>query len=63
MLAIIAAALFALGFLFNITKADVPDVIAPTSLLLLGLAVLALHQAGFGPASTGATSRRWARRR
>jgi hypothetical protein len=64
MLAVAAAVLFALGFLFTATGTSVPAVISPTSLLLLGLACLALHQAGFGTATAGSpSSRRWARRR
>jgi len=53
MLALVAAALFALAFLLNATGAAVPAVIAPLSLLFLGLACLALHQGGVGTASTG----------
>lgn len=63
MLAIVAAVLFALGFLFNLVDTSLPAILSPTSLLLAGLACLALHQAGFGPATTGTTSRTWARRR
>ena len=64
MLAIVAAVLFALGFLFNVVSTSVPTVINPTSLLLLGLAALALHQAGFGTATAGTTTRRnWGARR
>jgi hypothetical protein len=63
MLAVVAAVLFALGFLFHITGADVPTLLGPTSLLLLGLTALALHQAGFGTSTAGSTSRAWARRR
>ena len=64
MLAIVAAVLFALGFLFNLVNADVPAVIGVQSLLLLGLTALALHQAGFGTATAGTTTRRnWGARR
>jgi hypothetical protein len=63
MLAIAAAVLFALGFLFNATATSVPAVISPTGLLLLGLACLALHQAGFGTATAWSSNRRYARRR
>jgi len=63
MLAIVAAVLFALGFLFNLVQTSVPAAISPTSLLLLGLCALALHQAGFGTATAGTTHRNWSRRR
>lgn len=64
MLALVSAALFGLAFLLNATTASVPAVIDPTSLLLLGLACLALHQAGIGTATAGRTrSFTWARRR
>jgi hypothetical protein len=53
MLAVVAAALFALAFLLNAAGVTVPAVVSPTNLLLLGLACLALHQAGFGPAQVG----------
>jgi hypothetical protein len=67
MLAVAAAVLFVLGFLFEATGTSVPAVLNPISLLLLGLACLALHQAGFGtatPWSGHSSSRRtYARRR
>lgn len=48
MLAIIAAVLFVIAFLLNATSTSTSAVFAPTSLLLVGLAVLALHLAGVG---------------
>jgi hypothetical protein len=65
MLAVVAAILFALGFLFVATAASVPAIISPTALILLGLACLALHQAGFGTATpwSGSGRRYYARRR
>jgi hypothetical protein len=63
MLAIVAAVLFGLAFLFNLVSTSLPEVISPTSLMLAGLTCLALHQAGFGSATAGTTSRTWARRR
>jgi hypothetical protein len=48
MLAIIAAVLFVIAFLLNATSTATSAVFAPISLLLLGLACLALHLAGVG---------------
>jgi hypothetical protein len=48
MLAIIAAVLFVIAFLLNATSTATSAVFAPTSLLLVGLACLALHLAGVG---------------
>ena len=48
MLAIIAAVLFVIAFLLNATSTATSAVFAPTSLLLVGLACLALHLAGIG---------------
>jgi hypothetical protein len=48
MLGYIAAALFIIAFLLNATSTSTPAVFAPLSLLLLGLASLALHLAGVG---------------
>jgi uncharacterized OsmC-like protein len=50
MLAIAAVALFVLGFIINASGTSVQAVFSPMSLLLLGLACLALHLAGFGRA-------------
>jgi hypothetical protein len=48
MLAIIAAIIFAIAFLLNATSTATSAVFSPTSLLLVGLACLALHQVGVG---------------
>jgi hypothetical protein len=48
MLAIIAAVLFVIAFLLNATTTATSAVFAPLSLLLVGLACLALHLAGIG---------------
>ncbi len=48
MLAYIAAALFIIAFLINATATSTAAVFAPLSLLLVGLACLALHLAGVG---------------
>ena len=61
MLVFAAVVLFVLGFVINASGADVSAVFSPLSLLLLGLACLALHQAGVGTA--GAGPRRRVRRR
>ena len=48
LLAIIAAIIFAIAFIINATGTAVSAVFDPTSLLLVGLALLALHLAGVG---------------
>ncbi|HLH58764.1 MAG TPA: hypothetical protein VKV33_06385 [Streptosporangiaceae bacterium] len=48
MLAFIAAILFAIAFLLNATSAATDAVFSPTSLMLVGLACLALHLVGIG---------------
>ena len=55
MLAIIAAVLFAIAWVINATGIVTNAWFSVTGLLLLGLACLALHQAGIGSA--------WVRRR
>ena len=57
MLAIIAAIIFVIAFLLEITGTATNVVFAPGSLMLLGLACLALHMAGIG-ASWYSTPRR-----
>jgi hypothetical protein len=47
MLAIIAAVLFVIAFIINAAGAGQGPVFTPFSLMLLGLACLALHLAGF----------------
>jgi len=48
MLAIIAAIVFAIAFLLDVTSTATNAVFAPASLLLLGLTCLALHIGGIG---------------
>ena len=48
MLAIIAAVLFVIAFLLNAAPVATSNVFTPTSLALVGLALLALHLAGVG---------------
>jgi hypothetical protein len=55
MLAILAAIIFGIAFVINATGIATDKAFSVTGLLLLGLAFLALHQAGLGSA--------WVRRR
>jgi hypothetical protein len=55
MLAIIAAVLFVIAFILNAAGTSVSTVFSPFSLMLIGLACLALHLAGVG---TGWRARR-----
>ncbi len=48
MLAIVAAIVFAIAFLISATNTATSAVFAPASLLLAGLACVALHLAGLG---------------
>lgn len=48
MLAIAAAIIFAIAFVLRATGTATNAVFSPASLLLIGLACLALHQAGVG---------------
>jgi hypothetical protein len=56
MFAIIAAILFAIAFILQVTSTATAPVFAPLSLTFVGLTLLALHLAGIGP--TQAISRR-----
>ena len=59
MLGYIAAILFAIAFIIYATSTSTVAVFSPTSLMLLGLACLALHLAGVGTGwSLGSRSRR-----
>jgi hypothetical protein len=58
MLAIIAAVIFAIAFLLEVTSTATSAVFAPSSLQLLGLACLALHIAGIGTGWSFTTRRR-----
>ncbi|GAA1353415.1 hypothetical protein [Streptomyces beijiangensis] len=48
MLAFVAAVLFAIAFILHVTETSTDLVFAPTSLMFLGLAFLALHVGGVG---------------
>ncbi len=48
MLGIVAAILFVIAFIINATSAATPAIFSATSLMLLGLACLALHLTGVG---------------
>ncbi|AXE83372.1 MULTISPECIES: hypothetical protein [unclassified Streptomyces] len=48
MLGIIAAVLFLLAFLINAAEISTNDVFTSTNVMLIGLALLALHVAGVG---------------
>jgi hypothetical protein len=58
MLAIIAAVIFVIAFLLKVTSVATGAVFAPASLLILGLACLALHIAGIGTGWSFPTRRR-----
>ncbi|MFF1376055.1 hypothetical protein [Streptomyces sp. NPDC058308] len=60
MLAIAAAVLFVIAFVIHATETSTEAVFSPTSLLLVGLALLALHSAGMG--SAWSSRRRGSRR-
>ncbi|MEU1853380.1 hypothetical protein ABZ499_29985 [Streptomyces sp. NPDC019990] len=48
MLGIIAAVLFFIAFVINAAEVSTDDVFASTNIMLIGLALLALHVAGIG---------------
>ena len=48
MLGVIAAVLFVLAFILNAASASTPAILSPLSLMLAGLACLALHLIGVG---------------
>jgi hypothetical protein len=50
MLAVIAAILFAIAFIINVAGVATDAVFAPLSLAFVGLALLAFHLTGIGPA-------------
>jgi hypothetical protein len=50
MLAIIATVLFVIGFIINAANVATSAVFSPLSFLLVGLACLAFHLTGAGPA-------------
>ena len=55
MLAIVAAIIFGLGFLLDLLDTQIAGSISGTTFMLLGLTLLALHQAGIGTASIKTT--------
>jgi hypothetical protein len=59
MLALIAAVLFAIAFIINAAGISTDAVFQPFSLLLVGLALLAFHLTGNGPAMPA--YKRWRR--
>ncbi|GAA3445973.1 hypothetical protein [Planomonospora venezuelensis] len=61
MLAIAAAIVFGLGLLLDLLDASLGAGVSATTFLLLGLLLLALHQAGVGTA--GWRGGNWRRRR
>ncbi|NUR88471.1 MAG: hypothetical protein HOY71_30650 [Nonomuraea sp.] len=62
MLAVVAAIVFGLGFLLDLVNVKVPGGIGGTTFMLLGLCLLALHQAGVGTAGMRGSWRTRARR-
>ncbi|GAA1943295.1 hypothetical protein GCM10009837_81700 [Streptomyces durmitorensis] len=48
MLAFAAAVLFVIAFIIHATETSTEAVFSPTSLMLVGLALLALHSGGMG---------------
>lgn len=48
MLAIIAVVVFAIAYIIRVTGTSTGAVFAPASLVIVGLALLALHLAGLG---------------
>ncbi|MFC4007396.1 hypothetical protein ACFOY2_09195 [Nonomuraea purpurea] len=50
MLAVVAAIVFGLGFLLDLVGARIPGGFSGMTFVLLGLTLLALHQAGVGKA-------------
>ena len=57
MLGIAAAVVFVIAFIIHVTETSTQTIFGPTSLMLVGLALLALHVAGVG-SGWGARSRR-----
>ncbi|GAA2397454.1 hypothetical protein [Nonomuraea africana] len=62
MLAIVAAIVFGLGFLLDLLNTQLAG-ISGIAFVLLGLCLLALHQAGIGTASLGSYKGGWRRTR
>jgi hypothetical protein len=60
MLAFAAAALFVIAFVIHVTETSTEAIFSPTSLMFVGLALLALHLGGVG---SGLSPRGHGRRR
>jgi len=58
MLAIVSAVLFFIAFLINAADISTNDTFSSTNVMLLGLAVLALHLAGIGSGWSRSSRRR-----
>ncbi|MFF7557801.1 hypothetical protein ACFZA9_33480 [Streptomyces olivaceus] len=58
MLAIVAAVLFLIAWLINAAEVSTNDVFTSTNVMLIGLALLALHVAGVGSGWTARGRRR-----
>ncbi|TRO55884.1 hypothetical protein E4K73_48715 [Streptomyces sp. IB201691-2A2] len=70
MLAFVAAAFFVIAFIIRVTETSTEVIFSPTSLMLVGLAFLAVHSAGVGSgwstrrsSTRGSSSRRSGSRR
>jgi hypothetical protein len=59
MLAIVAAIVFGLGFLLDLVNTRIPGGISGMTFMLLGLTLLALHQAGVGTAGIRTGYNNW----
>ncbi|GAA1708396.1 hypothetical protein AB0K40_05595 [Nonomuraea bangladeshensis] len=59
MLAIVAAIIFGLGFLLDLVGAKIPGGFSGMTFALLGLCLLALHQAGVGTAGIRSGYSNW----
>ncbi|GHH51639.1 hypothetical protein ACQPZG_10575 [Streptomyces sp. CA-294286] len=58
MLAIVGAVLFVIAFIINAADISAHEIFMPTSLMLLGLALVALHVGGIGSGWGGGRTRR-----
>ncbi|MEO3752702.1 hypothetical protein [Streptomyces sp. B6B3] len=58
MLAVAAAVLFGIAFIINASDTTTEDIFTPTSLMFVGLTLLALHLAGIGSGWSARARRR-----
>jgi hypothetical protein len=58
MLAVIAAVVFVIAFILRLTGTATAAAISPNSLLFIGLTLVSLHLAGWGPGWTWSGRRR-----